>query len=129
MKAIFPSPELDTKGGHYSPGVQAGDFLFVSGQTSRDAQRKIIGSTIEEQTRVVMANVRNVLEAAGGSLENIVKTTVHLANLEDQSRFNDVYSDYFPKFRPARTTVGSQLNQVLVGIDVIAYMGKNSKPD
>lgn len=110
------------RGGHYSHAVRAGDFVFVSGQTPRNANRVVIGKTIEEQTSVTLENVRLTLEAAGGGLEHIVKVGVFLTDLADAPRFNKIYADHFPAFMPARTTVGSALNGVLVEIDVIAYI-------
>ncbi|CAM3867339.1 RidA family protein [Bordetella tumulicola] len=110
------------RGGHYSHAVRAGDFVFVSGQTPRDADRVIVGKTIEEQTSVTLENVRLTLEAAGGGLEHVVKVGVFLSDLADARRFNKIYSEHFPAFMPARTTVGSELNGVLVEIDVVAYI-------
>ncbi|MGB6102485.1 MAG: RidA family protein [Pusillimonas sp.] len=113
-------------GGHYSHAVRAGDFIFVSGQTPRNSLREIVGETIEEQTVATLENVRLTLEAAGGTLENVVKVGVFLSDLADAARFDQVYADHFPTFRPTRTTVGSALNGVLVEIDVVAYI---SAPD
>lgn len=116
--------DLDaSRGGHYSHAVRAGDFVYVAGQTPRDAQRNIIGTTIEEQTAATLENIRLILKNAGASLEQVVKVSVHLSNLADQSRFNEVYREYFPVFQPVRTTVGSVLNNILVEIDVVAYVG------
>lgn len=110
-------------GGHYSPSLRAGDFVFVAGQTPRDAERRIIGTTIEEQTAATIETLRAVLADAGARLEQVVKATVHLADLRDAPRFNATYAAYFPENPPVRTTVGSVLNGVLVEIDVIAYVG------
>ncbi len=110
-------------GGHYSPGVKAGGFIFVSGQTPRNEERRVIGTTIEEQTAATMENIRRVLAASGASLDDVVKATVHLQSLDDAAQFNAAYARYFPNRKPARTTVGSQLNGVLVEIDVIAFVG------
>lgn len=122
------STSRDTaRGGHYSHAVRAGDFVFVSGQVPRDAQRAIVGTTIEEQTAVTLENVRLALHAAGATLDNVVKVSVHLADLGDAARFNKVYAQHFPLVLPARTTVGSVLNEVLVEIDVVAYAPRSQK--
>jgi 2-iminobutanoate/2-iminopropanoate deaminase len=110
-------------GGHYSPSVRAGDFVFVAGQVPRDAERRVVGVTIEEQTAATIENLRAVLEEAGATLSQVVKATVHLADLSDAPRFDATYARYFPDHPPVRTTVGSVLNGVLVEIDVIAFVG------
>ena len=83
----------------------------------------VVGDTIEEQTARVLENVKAVLEAAGASMADVVKSTVHLSDVAHFSRFDAVYATYFPEPRPVRTTVGSQLKGILVEIDVIAYVG------
>lgn len=113
-------------GGHYSHSLSAGGFVFVAGQTPRDRNRNVVGASIEEQTAATMENLRDVLQASGAILENVVKATVHLQNLGDAARFNAVYAKYFPTTKPVRTTVGSDLNGVLVEIDAIAYIGTTS---
>ena len=110
--------------GAYSPGLVAGDFVFVSGQGPLDpATGKIVGETIEEQTAQVLENVKAVLEAAGASMSDVVKMAVHLSDLANFQRFNQVYATFFPDPKPTRTTVGSQLPGILVEIDAIAYIG------
>lgn len=112
-----------TKGGHYSSNIRAGDFVFVAGQTPRDAGRRIVGATIEEQTEATMENLRAVLAHAGATLGQVVKATVHLADLADAPRFDATYAKYFPNNPPVRTAVGSVLNGVMVEIDVVAFVG------
>lgn len=111
--------------GPYSQGLRAGNFLFVSGQGPLDPETgKTVGETIEEQTERVLENIKGILEAAGASMADVVKATVHLSDLSLFSRFNKVYAAYFPDPKPTRTTVGSQLPGILVEIDVIAYIGE-----
>jgi 2-iminobutanoate/2-iminopropanoate deaminase len=111
-------------GGAYSPGLRVGDFIFVAGQTPADpASGQVVGDTIEEQTARVLENIRAVLEAAGASMDDVVKATVHLSDMSLFQRYNAVYSGYFAEPRPVRTTVGSQLHGFLIEIDVIAYVG------
>jgi 2-iminobutanoate/2-iminopropanoate deaminase len=111
-------------GGGYSQGLRVGNLVFVAGQVPRDPQTgEMAGDTIEEQTTRVLENVKAVLEAAGASMADVVKSTVHLSDVGNFSRFDAVYSTYFPEPRPVRTTVGSQLKGILVEIDVIAVVG------
>jgi 2-iminobutanoate/2-iminopropanoate deaminase len=111
-------------GGGYSQGLRVGNLVFVAGQVPRDPQTgEMAGDTIEEQTTRVLENVKAVLEAAGASMADVVKSTVHLSDVGNFSRFDAVYSTYFPEPRPVRTTVGSGLKGILVEIDVIAVVG------
>ncbi|MGF7137367.1 2-iminobutanoate/2-iminopropanoate deaminase [Paraburkholderia sp. EB58] len=109
-------------GGCYSAAVVAGGFVFVSGQTPRDADRCVIGDSIETQTAAALDNVIRVLAVAGASLEDIVKTTIYLTDLTLFPQFNIVYATYFPDFKPARTTVQCGLQGVMVEIDAIAHL-------
>lgn len=112
-------------GGAYSPGMRVGDFVFVSGQGPKNPQTgQIAGDTIEEQTAQVLDNVRAVLEAGGATMADVVKVTAHLSDLALFDRYNAVYATYFPDPKPTRTTVGSQLQGILVEIDAIAYVGE-----
>ena len=109
----------------YSPGLRAGDFIFVSGQVPRDpATGKIAGETIEEQTAQVLENIKAILAAGGATLADVVKVSAHLSDLSLFERYNKVYVTYFPDPKPTRTTVGSQLLGFLVEIDAIAYVGE-----
>ena len=125
----MPKQQITTKSGAspvgaYSQGLRAGDFLFVSGQGPLDpATGQIVGDTVEEQTARVLENIKAILEAGGASMADVVKVTAHLSDLSLFERYNKVYATYFPDPKPTRTTVGSQLLGILVGIDVIAYVG------
>ncbi len=113
--------------GPYSQGLRVGDFVFVAGQGPNDPHtRKLAGDTIEEQTAQTLENVKAILEAAGATMADVVKATVHLSDLGLFSRFNKVYESYFPDPKPVRTTVGSQLMGIMVEIDVIAYLGADN---
>ncbi|MDR1731772.1 MAG: Rid family detoxifying hydrolase [Synergistaceae bacterium] len=109
--------------GPYSQGLTVGNRIYVSGQGPRNPQTGTTPSGIEEQTRQVMTNLKNIIEAGGGSMDDVVKSTVHLANLADFEAFNKVYSSFFNPPYPVRTTVGSALlGGILVEIDVIAEL-------
>jgi 2-iminobutanoate/2-iminopropanoate deaminase len=124
-KQLIAPADGPAPGGAYSPGIRAGDWLFVAGQGPTDpATGQLAGATIEEQTRQVLENVRRILQAGGADMHHVVKATVHLADLTHFQRFNAVYAEYFAEPRPVRTTVGSALPGILVEIDVIAYLGE-----
>lgn len=92
--------------GPYSQAVRAGGLLFVSGQVPLDpATGALVEGDIAAQTHRVMQNVRAVLEAAGASLDAVVKTTIYLADLGDFKAVNEVYGSYFTAPAPARATV------------------------
>lgn len=111
--------------GAYSQGLRVGDFIFVSGQGPLDpATGKVTGETIEEQTARTLENIKAILAAAGASLEDVVRVGAFLSDLALFDRYNRVYATYFPDPKPARTTVGCQLNGILVEIDAVAYVGE-----
>ena len=92
--------------GPYSQGVRAGGFIFTAGQIALDpATGKMVGETIEEQTRRVLDNLKAVLEAAGSGMHKVVKTTVFITDMQHFARMNAVYAEYFPNQPPARSTL------------------------
>ena len=106
--------------------MRCGDFVYVAGQSARDSELNIVGTTVEEQTRKTIENVAGLLAAAGSSLKEAVKATVHLSNLSDFGRYDRPHAELVPEPRPVRTTVGSVLAPgVLVEIDMVAYSGNN----
>ncbi len=110
--------------GAYSQGIRAGGFVYVSGQGPLDPETgQVVEGGIEEQVRRTLLNVQAVLEAAGASPADVVKATVHLADIADFPRFDAVYAEHFPDPKPARTTVQSVLPGIRVEIDVVAYVG------
>ena len=109
--------------GPYNQAVQAGNFLFVSGQLAIDPKEgKIVAKDITAQTRQVMENVRAILEAAGFSLKNVVQTNVYLSSMALFDEFNREYAKFFENDFPARATVGVELKSgALVEVSAVAY--------
>lgn len=111
--------------GPYSQAIRAGELLFVSGQVPIDpATGEMIQGDIREQTQQVMANIGEILKAAGGSYVNVVRTTVFLADLSDFGAMNDVYGTFFESPPPARSTVQAARlpRDARIEIDVIAAL-------
>ena len=94
----------------YSPGFRSGQFVCTAGMLSMDAMGNVVGAgDVRGQTRQVLENIRDVLEAAGGSLEDIVYNMIFLADLGDYQAMNEVYGTYFPENPPARACVQAGL--------------------
>jgi 2-iminobutanoate/2-iminopropanoate deaminase len=111
--------------GPYSQAVRAGQLLFISGQIPIDpATGNLIGGDIAAMTHRVFANIREILAAAGASLDHVVRTTVFLADMNDFAAMNEVYSTYFSQPAPARSTVQAARlpKDARVEIDVIAIL-------
>ena len=109
--------------GPYCHAMKTGNLVFCSGQTPLDPETmKLIGTTIEEQTRRVLSNLSIVLSEIGLSLKNIVKTTVYLKNMDDFKGMNKVYEEMFEGHKPSRTTISIKQNPLdaLVEIECIA---------
>ena len=106
MKKVISTAEAPKAIGPYSQAIEAGGFIFVSGQIPLiPATGEIVEGSVEVQTARVLENLKAILEAAGSSLENVVKTTVFLADLADFSAVNEVYARVFPAPFPARSCV------------------------
>ena len=109
--------------GPYSQALKAGGFIYCSGQIPiNPATNAVEATTIEDQTRQAITNLRNVLEKAGSSLANVVKTTVFLADMGDFAAMNEVYAQYFSEPFPARSAVAVKTlpKNALVEIECIA---------
>jgi 2-iminobutanoate/2-iminopropanoate deaminase len=91
--------------GIFTPAIVTGDLVFTSGQIGVDAKGQIVEGGIEAQTEQVFRNLATVLEAAGSSVDNIVKATVFLADMNDYNTMNELYKKHFKGDPPARTTV------------------------
>ena len=106
MKEIVATERAPRAIGPYSQAVRSGNFLFASGQIPIDpATGEFVAGGITEQTEQVMRNVSAILEAAGASLQQVVKTTVFLADMDDFTAMNEVYGRFFGADPPARATV------------------------
>ena len=116
------APEL---GGPYSQAIVHNGLIYVSGQGPIDpVTTQVSFGTIEEETRLTMNNIRVILDAAGSSVEKILKVTVYLLRMKEYSRFNKVYEDFFIKDLPARSCIEARRLPfgISIVIDVIAYM-------
>src|SRR5262249_48805005 len=124
-----PGSEIRTDGaprgtGAYSQAIRAGDFVYVSGQGPLDpATLGVLGATVEEQTERTLRNLEAVAVAAGGGLGDVVKVSAFLASIDDFPGFNTTYERIFASLpRPARTTTGAELRNILVEIDAVLYL-------
>lgn len=111
--------------GPYSQAMQAGDFIFTSGQLGLDPATGEFGQGVEEQARLSLNNVKAILEEASSSLSNVVKTTVFLKDMNDFAKVNEVYSSFFEQPYPARSAVevARLPKDALVEIETIALKG------
>ena len=104
-KAIVPQKSPNT-GLPYSPGILAGNTLYISGHLGRDpVTARLVPGGVEPEARQSLANIREVLGTAGLDFKDVVTVTVYITNFNDFDKFNTVYREYFPKDQPARTTV------------------------
>ena len=123
MKKVISTAEAPQAIGPYSQAIEAGGFVFVSGQIPLiPATGELVEGSVEVQTARVLENLTAILEAAGSSLESVVKTTVYITNMDDFAKVNGIYGQYFQENPPARVCVEvSKLPKgALVEIDVIA---------
>ena len=125
MKEIIATDGAPRAIGPYSQAVRAGNLIFASGQIPIDpATGEFVAGGIAEQTEQVLRNVTAVIEAAGVGLDQIVKTTVFLASMDDFTAMNEVYGRVFGENRPARSTVQAARlpRDARVEIDAIAFV-------
>ncbi len=126
MKTAITTPTAPAAIGPYSQAIQAGAFVFASGQIPLDpATNTVIDGDITVQTHRVLQNLSAVMAAAGLTLADVVKTTVYLADMAEFAAMNAVYAEYFPAPAPARATVQAARlpRDVRVEIDCIAHAG------
>jgi 2-iminobutanoate/2-iminopropanoate deaminase len=104
--------------GPYSQAIIANGMIFTSGQVPLNTNGLIVGPTIEEQTHQVLKNLSAVLEAAGSSLQHVVKTSIFLSDMNDFKTVNEIYAEYFGGHRPARSTVAVKTLPLNVKIEI-----------
>lgn len=123
-KQEIKHPDKEVNTGAYSAGVEVDGWVYVSGQAPMDLKTgAVVSGSIEEETSLTLSHVEKILKAAGCTLDDVVKTTVHLADIGDFAGFNAAYLEYFGSCAvlPARTTVQSVLwGGIKVEIDVVA---------
>ncbi|EOR96790.1 Endoribonuclease L-PSP [Arcticibacter svalbardensis MN12-7] len=124
VKISHPDRSNEFTTGAYSDGVLVDGFLFISGQAAVDFKTSaFILGTIEEETHRTLQNIEAIILEAGSSMQNIVKCAVHLSDISDFDRFNQIYSQYFTGIKPARTTVQSGLMKgIKIEIDCIVKL-------
>ena len=123
MREVIETKNAPSKIGPFSQAIRANGFVFVAGQVPVDPEsRAVVAGDILVQTKRVFENLSAILDAAGSSLEKVVRVGVFLKNMEDFGRFNELYARYFPSEPPARTTVEAARlpKDVLVEIEAIA---------
>jgi 2-iminobutanoate/2-iminopropanoate deaminase len=112
--------------GPYSHAVVSGGFVFVSGQGPVDPETGNIPNGFQDQVRQTLKNVQTILDAAGSSIDEVVKVNAYVTDLTRFAQFNEVYAEFFAHDPPARTTVGTSLLGFLVEIDCIAAVSESA---
>jgi len=106
-KQVIQTPKSPAPIGPYSQAIVAGGLVFTAGQAGIDPQtRKLVPGGVAAETRQTLENIKNILEAAGCTMEDVVSSNVYMVNLSEFAIMNQVYSEYFKVNPPARTTVG-----------------------
>ena len=130
MKKIISTSEAPAAIGPYSQGVRVGSTVYYSGQIPLDPKTgQVVSGGIDVQARRVMENIGGLLKAEGLGFENIVKTTIFLADIGDFQTVNEIYGGYFKQAPPARSTVqaGALPKNVRIEIEVIAVAGNGDR--
>jgi 2-iminobutanoate/2-iminopropanoate deaminase len=118
--------------GPYSVGMKAGHFVFCSGQLGLEMETgNLVDGGVEAETRQALVNLSNILEAAGSSMDRVVKTTVFLRDMNDFARMNQVYAEFFQSAPPARSTfqVAGLPRAAAVEIEAIALLSQEDVED
>lgn len=117
-----------TPRGPYSSAVHAGDFIFVSAVGPVDEQDQYSFGDVQQQTRLVIHNLKKILASAGATLEDVVQCSVFLGDISEFPKMNDVYAEFFDSIKPARTTVEGKFfrPEMRVGMDCVAYQPHHS---
>jgi len=118
-RQVIYTPNAPLIGSHLSQAVKAGNLVFTSGVTPRDPKtNQIVDGDIEQQTERTILNLKAILEAAGSSLDKVVKVNIYLTDAGNKEAMNKVYLKYFPKDPPARTTVEISKAGTIVPIEI-----------
>ncbi len=120
---VINDPNAAVNTGAYSPALKFGQFAMVSGQGPISQNGAIVSGTIEEETRLTMTNIKKLIEAAGATMDQVVKCTCYLQKISDFEAFDSVYKEFFQDKLPCRTTVEAGLQGIKVEIDAMAYLG------
>ena len=105
-KEVITSEKAALPVGPYSQGIKTGAFIFVAGEKGLDPKTdKIVEGGIQAETRQTLENIKAILESAGATMDNVVRTVVYLTDINDFAAMNAVYAEYFPKAPPGRTCV------------------------
>jgi len=120
MKQEIFTSKVPAPGGPYSQGIRSASRIYVAGQRPVDAATDAIPASFAEQAELCLRNVRHVLEAGGATLDDVVTVNVFLADLGHFAEFNEIYTRFFKKPYPARTTISCALRGILVEINAIA---------
>lgn len=106
----------------FHPGVRAGDFIFISGQVSKDADGNMLCGTIEEETAGTIQSIERILAEEGATLEDVVRVTTYLDDPRDFGRYNKVFTQHFKDAMLARTTIEARaVITTRIEMDAIAY--------
>jgi 2-iminobutanoate/2-iminopropanoate deaminase len=122
-RSVVSTDKAPAAVGPYSQAIIAGDFVYTAGQLSLDPKTgELLGEDVAAQTRKTIENLKSVLEAAGTSLDRVVKTTIYLTDMGNFAEMNAVYAEFFPSDPPARSTVevGPLAKGAIVEIDAVA---------
>lgn len=120
------TPRAPAPVGPYSQAVRVGDWIYVSGQVALDAESgELVEGGIEAHTRKILRNIETILEAAGASLDDVVKTSIYLTDLGDFGQVNQTYGEFFAEEPPARTCVqvAALPKGAPVEMEAVAYLG------
>ena len=104
-KEIISTDKVTAGNAPLSQAVRYGSLVFVQGCTGRHPTNNTVGADIKEQTRYALERISTILEASGSSLDQVLTNTCYVSNREDLPGFNEVYTEFFPADRPARTTI------------------------
>ena len=122
MKKIISTPHAPKPVGPYSQAILANGFLYCSGMIAINPKtNEFLDGTVEEQTELIMKNIKALLNEAGYGFEDVIKTTCFLENMSDFSKFNEIYGNYFTS-KPARSCVEAKLPKgAKVEVEVIGF--------